>query len=393
MRPEPTLVLFCGGLGGSPVEDTLADALYENALDTLDQALSTGAYGGAILVADAAAAQRLATRLPAKVELDVDPADAPFHFGKRLKDVVLRYGLERPVYIGCGLPLIKGDELAAVASALNAAEAAVVANNYFSADLVGMVPGAVVRDLNLPDNDRMVPRVLVQERGLDNRALPRTIANQFDIDTPGELAILAYAGGAGKRLTAWLEAHPIDTNRIAKAAWCFTDRDAVVLVSGRVSSDALHYLQSETASQTRLYSEERGMQAIGRDLSGEARSLLAFHVQAVGFARFFDELSQMCTAAFIDTRPIFAHMGLQPLRQDRFLSDTLQPEGIANAWIRGFTAAARDARIPVVFGGQCLVTSGVRLLSEAAWREHDKVSKAYKAAGRARERGNRGSIA
>ena len=135
------------------------------------------------------------------------------------------------------------------------------------------------------------------------------------------------------------------------------------------------------------------MQATGRDLSGEARSLMAFHLQAVGFARFFDELSQMCTAAFIDTRPIFAHIGLQPSRSDRFLSDAVQPEGIADPWIRDFTAAARDARIPAVLGGQCLVTSGVRLLSEAAWREHDKVSKAYKAAGRARERGNRGPIA
>jgi hypothetical protein len=392
MVSEPILVLFCGGLGGSPVEDTLAEALYENALDTLDEALSTGAYGGAIVVADAAAAQSLAVRIPAKVQLDIDPPDAPFHFGKRLKDVVLRYGLERPVYIGCGLPLIKGDELAAVASALSAAEAAVVANNYFSADLTGFVPGPVISDLELPDNDRILARLLAQERGLDNRALPRTIANQFDIDTPGELSILAYAGGAGKRLTAWLEAHPFDTSRIAKAAWCFTDRDAVVLVSGRVSSDALHYLQSETASQTRLYSEERGMQAIGRDLSGEARSLLAFHLQAVGFARFFDELSQMCTAAFIDTRPIFAHMRLQPSRPDRFLSDAGQPEGIADAWIYDFTAAARDARIPVILGGQCLVTSGVRLLSEAAWREHDKVSKAYKAAGRARGMSGRGSI-
>jgi hypothetical protein len=86
-------------------------------------------------------------------------------------------------------------------------------------------------------------------------------------------------------------------------------------------------------------------------------------------------------------------MGLQPSRADRFLSDAAQPEGIGDPWIRDFTAAAREARIPVVLGGQCLVTSGVRLLSEAAWREHDKVSKAYKAAGRARGRGERSLMA
>jgi hypothetical protein len=371
-------------MGGSTIEDALAGALYENALDTLDEALATGAYGGAIVVADSAGAERLGPRLPTGVQVDCDPLETPFHFGRRLRDVVLKYELERPVYIGCGLPLIKGDELAAVASALNSAEAAVVANNYFSADLAGFTPGSVVRDLALPDNDRILPRLLVQERGLDNRALPRTIANQFDIDTPGELAVLAYAGGAGPRLSAWLEAHPIDTERIARAAWSFTDRDAVVLVAGRVSTDTLHYLQSETASQTRLYSEERGMQAIGRDISGEARSLLAYHLQAVGCERFFDELAQMCSAAFIDTRPIFAHVGRQPSRADRFLSDAMEPDGISDAWMSEFTAAARDARIPVVLGGQCLVTAGVQLLSEAAWREHDRVTKAYKAAGRAR---------
>ena len=384
MRQGPTLLLFCGGMGGSAAEEALADALYENALDTLDEALSTGAYDGAILVADSAAAGRLAGGLPAGVRLDVDEPGVAFRFGLRLQEIILHYELERPVYIGCGLPLIKGDELAAVASALKVAEATVVSNNYFSADLTGFVPGNVVRDLDLPDNDRVLPRLLVQERGLTNQALPRTIANQFDIDTPGELAILAYAGGAGPRLTRWLQAHPPETDRIAKAAWCFTDRDAVVAVAGRVSTDALNYLQSETASQTRIYSEERGMQAIGRDVSGEARSLLAFHLQAVGFEHFFDELSQMCSAAFIDTRPLFAHMGLQPSRADRFLSDAVEPAGISDRWIRDFTAAARDARIPVVLGGQCLVTSGVQLLSEAAWREHDKTQKAYKAAGRAR---------
>ena len=384
MIAEPTLLLFCGGMGGSEAEERMADALYANALDTLDEALGTGAYAGAIVVADREAADRLQPGLPAGARIDVDQPGMAFHFGRRLKDVILRYELERPVYIGCGLPLIRGDELAAVASVLNVSEAAVVANNFFSADLAGFVPGRVVRDLDLPDNDRILPRLLAQEGGLTNQALPRTITNQFDIDTPGELAILAYAGGGGPRLTAWLQAHPVDTGTIARAAWCFTDRDAVVIVAGRVSTDALHYLQSETASQTRLYSEERGMQASGRDLSGEARSLLAFHLQAVGFERFFEELAQMGTAAFIDTRPLFAHMGLRLSRPDRFLSDAVEPAGISDPWLRDFTAAAREARIPVVLGGQCLVSSGVQLLAEAAWREHDRLDKAYKAAGRAR---------
>jgi hypothetical protein len=126
------------------------------------------------------------------------------------------------------------------------------------------------------------------------------------------------------------------------------------------------------------------MQAAGRDSSGEARSLLAFHLQAVGPDRFFRELAEMVDAAFIDTRPLFAHLGKDPSRTDRFASDALAPQDVSDPWLRDFTAAARDASIPIVLGGSSLVTSGVQLLSEAAWRKHDRLEAEYRAKGRAR---------
>jgi hypothetical protein len=384
MTSEPFLVLFCGGMGGSPVEDMLGGALRECALDTLDEALSTGAYAGAVLVADADSAASVEGRLPKDVTLDVDTPDEPFHLGRRLADVVTRFDLERPVYMGCGLPLIKGDELAAVASALMAQDAAVVSNNYFSADLVGFVPGDVVRDIELPNNDRILPRLLVQQAGLINQSLPRTMANQFDLDTPCDLAVLARAGGAGPRLQAYMEAVALNTEAMTKAAWLFTDPMAEVLVAGRVNAEVFQFLTAETACRTRIYSEERGMQALERDLTGEARSILSFHLKAVGPERFFDELSEMVQAAFIDTRPIFSHLGLTPARADRFLSDAMQPDRIIDPWLRDFTKAAREASIPIVLGGSTLVASGVQLLSEAAWRDHDKLEAEYKAKGRAR---------
>jgi hypothetical protein len=135
-----------------------------------------------------------------------------------------------------------------------------------------------------------------------------------------------------------------------------------------------------------MYSEERGMQAMGRDTAGEARSLLAYHLQAVGPERFFRELAEMVNAAFIDTRPLFVHLGIEPSRADRFASDALTPDAIIDPWLRDFTAAAREATIPVVLGGSSLVSSGVQLLSEAAWRKHDKLEAEYKAHGRARPR-------
>jgi hypothetical protein len=61
----------------------------------------------------------------------------------------------------------------------------------------------------------------------------------------------------------------------------------------------------------------------------------------------------------------------------------MQPEGISDPWLSDFTAAAREAPIPVVLGGSSLVGAGVQLLSEAAWREKDRLGEDYKAYGRA----------
>jgi len=368
----PALVLFCGGMGGSATEEAFAAALRECALDTLEEAQASGQFERLILVADPPSAQALEGRTLPGTILDLDPPGALWHFGRRLSEVVLRHELERPVYVGSGLPLVKRDDLTAMAKGVTEHPRAVVANNFFSADMLGFVPGEVVREVELPDNDRILPRLLRDKAGLENRALPRSIANQFDIDTPGDLAILAYGGGAGPNLQRHIEAAGIDLTRLRRASTLFTDRDSEVVVAGRVGTPTWQYLESETPCRVRMFAEERGLQAAGRDVNGDARSLVAFHIQVVGFERFFRELSEMGQAAFIDTRPLFAHMGLKPSRPDRFLSDAMTPAGIEEPWVRELTQAACEAPIPVVLGGASLVASGVQLLSEAAWREHDE---------------------
>ena len=196
-----------------------------------------------------------------------------------------------------------------------AASAAVVANNFFSADLVGFSPGSVVDEVELPNNDRILPRLLAQQAGFANQPLPRTIANQFDLDTTGDLAVLAYAGGAGPRLHAPTSRRRRSTSRASRARrGCSPTATAEVLVAGRVGSQVWQYLEAETACRIRMYSEERGMQAAGRDTNGEARSLLAFHLQAVGPRRFFAELARWCTPPSSTRGRSSPHLGLQPSR-------------------------------------------------------------------------------
>ena len=51
-----------------------------------------------------------------------------------------------------------------------------------------------------------------------------------------------------------------------------------------------------------------------------------------------------------------------PSAEDRFASDLLLAEGIADSWLRVITRSVRDAPIPILLGGHTLVGPGMRLL-------------------------------
>jgi len=367
----PVLIVFLGGMRGSAIEDLLGRSLAEAALDLLEEALATGAFAGALLATDS---DTLAERLPAGVALDRDRG--PFHFGRRLAALVRERGIDRPVYVGAGgVPLLRGADLAAITQRLAGAEQLVIANNYFSADLVAFTPGDALERIDLPATDNFLPRLLHDQAGLASEPLPRSSATQFNIDSPADLTILKLAGGGGPNLTRFLEGFEASASggepyqRLMRA---LVDAKAEVLVAGRVGSQVWSYLERETACRVRVYSEERGMQAAGRDASGEARSLLAFHLREVGSARFFAELAALSDVACIDTRPLLAHLGVRASRADRFWSDLGCPEQIEHLFLRELTQAAHDAPLPVLLGGHSLVSGGLMLLTEAAWREEDQ---------------------
>jgi len=361
-------MVFLGGMRGSPIEDLTRNALTEAALDLLDEALATGAFASAVLVTDDVS---LADRVPPDVALDFD--QGAFHFGRRLAEVVRERGIDRPVYAGAGgVPLLRGSDIAAVARHLAEADHVVVANNYFSADLVAFTPGRALERIDLPASDNFLARLLHDQAGLESSPLPRSSATQFNIDSPADLAILKVAGGAGPRLGRYLEELDLDVEPYRRLLRLLVDPKAEVLLAGRVGSQVWSYLEKETACRMRVFSEERGMQAAGRDSSREARSLLAFHLREVGCRRFFAELAELSDAACIDTRPMLSHLGVQASRADRFWSDLGRPEQIEEPFLREFTQAAREAPLPVVLGGHSLVSGGLMLLNEHAWREEDE---------------------
>ena len=359
-RADPTLILFLGGIGGSPVEDMVAAAHCAIARDTVERALQSGAFSGVILVTDI---EELVEELGPSVVVEASPG--PFHFGRSLKQVIDRHRIEQPFYLGRGsVPLLSSHELGALARQLSAARDTVITNNIFSADVIAFTPGRAIAEIDLPATDNPLAQLLVRQAGLEEVCLPRTAAYQFDIDTPTDLLILKLHPGIGGHTQDYLQGLDLDTSRLERAISHFSDENAQVVVAGRVGSHVWWQLETGTACRVRLLAEERSLRADERERRGEAHSILGFYWEQVTPQRFFETLARLGDAAFIDSRVIFAHFGLEPSRPDRFYSDLGQPERIVDPFVRQFTQAALGATIPVILGGHSLVSGGLLALIE-----------------------------
>jgi hypothetical protein len=124
-------------------------------------------------------------------------------------------------------------------------------------------------------------------------------------------------------------------------------------------------LERETSCWVRVFAEERGMRASGRQAQGAVRSLLSDYLALVGAEGFFDELAALVDGAFLDSRVILAARGLWPDAEDRYNSDLLRWESVQDPFLRAFTRSAANARIPVLLGGHCVVAGGLLALIEA----------------------------
>ncbi|MEZ4504097.1 MAG: hypothetical protein R3C39_15850 [Dehalococcoidia bacterium] len=364
---RPTLVVMLGGLEGGRLEALQRAALEASALDTIEVALATGRFERALLLAD-----RAPLEVSDGVEVDLDRPGTPFLWGKRLAEAVSARGIEALVTLGAGSgPLLEAAHFEAIADALDEAPSG-VANNFYSADLFGLRPASLLATLDpTPVSDNGVPRRLKDQLGLEFSELPRSLATQFNLDTPIDLATLALSGRGGRRLRALLDSEVPQPPRLAEAARVLTDRHAEVLVAGRVSSRTWQYLERETACRVRLLAEERGMAAAGRE-DGDARSMLGMLIEAEGPRRFFSEqLPQLCDAAFIDVRPALVQLGLHPSKADRFAADLALGADIEDAGLRELVEAAAASPVPVVLGGHSLVAGALMLLNEWAWEQLD----------------------
>ena len=156
-----------------------------------------------------------------------------------------------------------------------------------------------------------------------------------------------------------------DFQRYASIKSLLNDPSGELIIYGRVGSNLFQYLDAHTRCRLRLYSEERGMKALGRDSRGEVKALMGQLIESMGFKDFFQFLAQIAQGAVLDTRVLFEHFHWKLSATDRFASDLGKLELISHGPLREFTKAALEAPIPILLGGHSLVTGGLWALIDA----------------------------
>jgi hypothetical protein len=343
----------------------LAGAHQAAARDLLETLLHTGAVGRAVVATDDPAWGETLADLP--VEVDLDPPGQPFHFGQRLAGLIERCEAQRVLYSGgASAPLLNAGRWHEVLIRLGKAGRLVITNNLHSCDWAGFTPALEVLPLLARQtSDNAIAWALAHEGALPVESLPPSAATRFDLDTPTDLLIAQRHPGIGLHLRRYLD----------RLGWTAPQLDGVLaemaregsslLLAGRVSEAAWATLEQATRCWVRVFAEERGMRASGRQARGEVRSLLADYLELVGIERFFAELAGLTQGVLLDSRVILAARGLWPSTADRFNSDLLCWEQVEEPFLRRFTQAAAEAQVPVVLGGQSLVAGGLMALVEA----------------------------
>ncbi|MDO8670690.1 MAG: hypothetical protein Q7O66_04580, partial [Dehalococcoidia bacterium] len=243
MSSYPTLIIFVGGQGDSQAEQMVAGAQHAITLDTIERAEATGAFDRIIVATDSTA---LAGRVGPSVTVELD--SGPFHFGRRLRELIVGYDVTLPFYIGGGAgALFTAEDLAAIAGQLMSAKNAVITNNLFSADMVAFTPASAIDRIELPDIDNSLAQLLRRQAELEDLQLERNAATQFDVDTPADLLVLKVHQRAGRHTREFLSTLTLDVSRLRAAMLHLTDPLAEVLVAGRVGSYVWAHLEKDTA--------------------------------------------------------------------------------------------------------------------------------------------------
>jgi hypothetical protein len=363
MEPVTALV-FVGGWGKTELERAMRGAHQAAARDLLGILMETGCVARAVVATDDVSFGETLSELP--VHVDIDPPGRTFHFGRRLAQLVETYDVRRALYCGGGsAPLMGFDRWASTLAWLRDAERVVVTNNVHSCDWVGFTDvRRVLPVIADQTSDNGLAWVLAHEAGLAVESALPTAATRFDLDTPVDLLVARRHPGVGRHLAAFLSGLAWNGDRVDGVLATMATEGSSLTIAGRVSSAAWAAVEQTTSCWVRVFAEERGMRASGRQQRGQVRSLLADFLSLVGPQHFFNTLADLSEAVLLDNRVILAARQLWPATVDRYHSDLLRWKRIEEPFLRELAQAAAAAPVPVLMGGHSIVAGGLMALAE-----------------------------
>jgi hypothetical protein len=360
-------IILEGGASKTTIEEDMTAVRKAVVLDNIEKMRETPGIDQVILGTNYADLAAQAETLGAVVDFSLEP----FHFGRRVLRIVGERGLTSVLYMGgAAAPLIRREDLAWMAKHLREEEGIAILNNPQSPDMVGFTPASAITLIPPPQSDNELGYALTDLAGLRRVMVPNSPWVSFDLDTPTDLAILSLQRTAGRRTTRALSELSFrpDLERLAKALGrvesMFSVIGSEIALIGRVGPPIWAFLNMNVKVRFRVFSEERGMKALGRQDRGEVVSLVGHFIDREGPEPFFAYLGTICQAALFDSRVLFAHWKKQVSDWDRFQSDLGRFDLIQDPEVREFARAAQAAAIPIILGGHALVSGGLWLLAE-----------------------------
>lgn len=355
-------VIFHPPAGLSDVERMVASAREASACDlveALQPLVST------IIVVCSPDSSSKFESIGASVQAVVDAES--FHFGETLKQTVRDFGLDAVVYFGSGSgTLLTQEQLVDIVGFARQTHTDALFNNFYSCDFATFADASSLLQLPLPETDNGLG-FLLSDHGVKCHSLPRSLASQFDLDTPIDLLLLKEAARGGAQLQAFLATQQFNHPSLQQISALLVERTALVYLVGRVSPITWQAFEQQVACRTAGMIEGRGMKAY----ADRKPSVLASLFHQRGFAEFFRALEKSADAAIIDSRPLLARNGALPSPHERFSSDLLRVPELNDPIWKEFTQQAIDCSIPILLGGHSLVSGGLYLLSEICWKGRD----------------------
>jgi len=365
------VVLFEGGDPGGEIERMMVKVRHAVLLDNIVKMKQIKHIASIYLLTNYPPLAQQAELLGVRV-LRNSLSEKDFHFGKTLAELINKERLENVLYMGgASLPLVSVAELEEICSLLLESEEAIFANNAQSADVIAFTPASLINKIEPPRLDNILAFTLRDATGIEQKLFRHTSGFLFDLDTPADLLVLAGSPLAGPRTRQVIAGLNLDLSRLERAKEVLRGDYEEVALIGRVGAPVVAHINQNLKVRLRIFSEERGMKALGREERGEALSLLGFFLEEVGPAKFIEYLEKVARCAFWDTRVFMAHKKLRPSAEERFLSDLGCWQKIKDPVLKELTRAAAESEIPIICGAHSLVLGGLWALVDEIGPTHN----------------------